>query len=296
MKILKDRSVFENDKATCYHHIGDEHFAMVVHDYVIFDQRPSDFRRDMLLFCQMYCRARSWEGYYHHRIAPHFLQVSLVHSGETCVHCGSEYWSAEAGDVILLPPLADYEFVTPKRCERSSLLIEGQLLHSLLAESGLEGRLVVTPAGLDFLENRFSQVGQSLAKAHNQEERRRIFNLCFEILQYLAAPPPELLYPPALTKVLGLIDSDYGRPLSIADFTAAGGVSESGLARLFRRYLHTTPYRYLTSHRMRQAEMMLLQGVLSVKEIAARVGYDNPLNFSTEFKKFFGSSPRNFHR
>ena len=36
--------------------------------------------------------------------------------------------------------------------------------------------------------------------------------------------------------------------------------------------------------------------VLSVKEIAARVGYDNPLNFSTEFKKFFGSSPRNFHR
>ena len=38
MKILKDRSVFENDKATCYHHIGDEHFAMVVHDYVIFDQ------------------------------------------------------------------------------------------------------------------------------------------------------------------------------------------------------------------------------------------------------------------
>ena len=149
---------------------------------------------------------------------------------------------------------------------------------------------------LDFLENRFSQVGQSLAKAHNQEERRRISNLCFEILQYLAAPPPELLYPPALTKVLGLIDSDYGRPLSIADFTAAGGVSESGLARLFRRYLHTTPYRYLTSHRMRQAEMMLLQGVLSVKEIAARVGYDNPLNFSTEFKKFFGSSPRNFHR
>ena len=33
-----------------------------------------------------------------------------------------------------------------------------------------------------------------------------------------------------------------------------------------------------------------------IKEIAARVGYDNPLNFSTEFKKFFGSSPRNFHR
>ena len=45
---------------------------------------------------------------------------------------------------------------------------------------------------------------------------------------------------------------------------------------------------------MDQAAKLLDAHTFSVKEVAARVGYENPLNFSTEFRKWFGISPRSY--
>ena len=46
---------------------------------------------------------------------------------------------------------------------------------------------------------------------------------------------------------------------------------------------------------MRLAANLLLNNPdLSIKEIAAQVGYDNALTFSAEFKRDHGESPRNF--
>ena len=47
--------------------------------------------------------------------------------------------------------------------------------------------------------------------------------------------------------------------------------------------------------RMRRAATILLQRPeLSIKEVAAQVGYDSALIFSSEFKRYHGESPRNF--
>ena len=51
----------------------------------------------------------------------------------------------------------------------------------------------------------------------------------------------------------------------------------------------------LRNLRMRLAANLLLNNPdLSIKEIAAQVGYDNALTFSAEFKRDHGESPRNF--
>ena len=47
---------------------------------------------------------------------------------------------------------------------------------------------------------------------------------------------------------------------------------------------------------MRRAKQLLADEKLSVKEISARVGYDNALNFSTGFRKRFGISPSEYRK
>ena len=74
------------------------------------------------------------------------------------------------------------------------------------------------------------------------------------------------------------------------------GCSCTHLVRLFRKYFDTTPRQYLLELRMRHAKRLLADEKLSVKEISARVGYDNALNFSTGFRKRFGISPSEYRK
>lgn len=48
--------------------------------------------------------------------------------------------------------------------------------------------------------------------------------------------------------------------------------------------------------RREAVRLLLTDSQLSVKEIAARTGYARPLNFSAEFRKRFGCSPRMYRK
>lgn len=48
---------------------------------------------------------------------------------------------------------------------------------------------------------------------------------------------------------------------------------------------------FIRQERMRRAALMLAQSTLTVAEIAIEVGYENPANFSTVFKKYWGKPP-----
>jgi AraC-like DNA-binding protein len=50
----------------------------------------------------------------------------------------------------------------------------------------------------------------------------------------------------------------------------------------------------LKHYKMNAAAKLLLEGNLLVKEVAAEIGFDDPLHFSQSFKSFFGIAPRNF--
>ena len=50
-------------------------------------------------------------------------------------------------------------------------------------------------------------------------------------------------------------------------------------------------FEFIRQERMRRAALMLGQSTLTIADVAIEVGYANPANFSTEFKKFWGKSP-----
>ncbi|WP_375056411.1 helix-turn-helix transcriptional regulator [Zobellella sp. DQSA1] len=84
---------------------------------------------------------------------------------------------------------------------------------------------------------------------------------------------------------------EMDQPLTIAYLCARVALSEYKLKEGFRRLYGTSPYRRLTALRMQRARE-LLAGGWQVAQVAYRVGYAHPGNFSAAFTGFFGRSPK----
>jgi two-component system response regulator YesN len=64
--------------------------------------------------------------------------------------------------------------------------------------------------------------------------------------------------------------------------------------RVFRTSLGTTPGRYLTDMRIRDAQSLLAHSSFSIKEISAMLGFEDQLYFSRVFRQKVGLSPKAF--
>lgn len=253
---------------------------------------PSEQDLSLLCSCQLICNSRSWTGDYHRRINPGFLTIMLIHSGETLVRHNKDYIAADPGDVVLLHPDADYEVMSEGFCERSAIIIEGTGVSALLEASGLSETICVTPADPSMLGKCLDKLAVMLPESHLPRTRHNISVTCYEIIQLLSEPEISSGLPAELEIAISQISHGYASTLTLEMLAKNSGTSVTNLVRLFRKYLNTTPHRYLIDFRMRHAERLLDEHISSIKEIAQLVGYPNPLNFSTEFRRRHGCSPR----
>jgi AraC-like DNA-binding protein len=90
------------------------------------------------------------------------------------------------------------------------------------------------------------------------------------------------------------IDARFSSFDSVSDVAAACGVSVRYMSSLFKQYGDVTPSHYLMRLRLNKAANLLLTTDMTVKEIAASVGFSDPYHFSRNFKQFHGQSPRQY--
>ena len=90
------------------------------------------------------------------------------------------------------------------------------------------------------------------------------------------------------------IDSNLDKEFNVPALAAQFNISAPTLTRMFRKYLNSSPRKYLIKRRMEDAKQLIRIGRLSFKEIAAVVGYQDSRYFSTAFKKYVGCSPSQF--
>ncbi|QMV74386.1 response regulator [Comamonas piscis] len=78
------------------------------------------------------------------------------------------------------------------------------------------------------------------------------------------------------------------------DVAASLGLSIHRLNIVFDAMAGMTVFEFIRQQRMKMAAELLKTGSLGVADIAAEVGYANSGNFSTEFKKFWKKSPKQY--
>ena len=90
------------------------------------------------------------------------------------------------------------------------------------------------------------------------------------------------------------ISANYSDELSLSLLSRKFSISESHLSRKFKEVVGIGLNEYITFVRIMNAERLLSEGSLSITEVAAECGFNDPNYFSTVFKKIKGVTPLKF--
>ena len=91
-----------------------------------------------------------------------------------------------------------------------------------------------------------------------------------------------------------LLESDLQHPPSIAELAHTLGMNETYLKIYFKAAVGSTVYAFVKEKRVQRAQQLLLEGEMTVSEIAYVVGYKHPTHFTAAFKKATGVCPKDF--
>jgi AraC-like DNA-binding protein len=97
-------------------------------------------------------------------------------------------------------------------------------------------------------------------------------------------------------RVRDMLEANLARAWTLAEVANVAGVSIRSLNMKFRAAYGTSVFDYLKSRRLEVAHQALVQQNMPISEIAYSVGYDNPANFSTAFRRQFGIAPSRLRR
>ncbi len=80
--------------------------------------------------------------------------------------------------------------------------------------------------------------------------------------------------------------------LNVTDLARSVGMSPSSFHKHFKSMTMTTPLQYQKDLRLTEARRLLRVSEISISGVAFEVGYESPSQFSREYSRKFGSSPR----
>ncbi len=147
------------------------------------------------------------------------------------------------------------------------------------------------------LQRQFNALLQRLESGytdHTLLEISRFFVSLTSLLHVDAGLAQETSQREKIERVMDTMRETLAAPWTLLEYAGHGGFSTTQFSLLFKRHYGTSPMAYLMELRMQRAREMLDSTSLSVKEIAAKIGYEDPLYFSRIFKKTSGTSPSSY--
>jgi len=94
-----------------------------------------------------------------------------------------------------------------------------------------------------------------------------------------------------LLRVRDLMDRAYAEPLDLTALARSAHVSEGYFSRAFKAAYGETPHHYLMTRRMERAKRLLRETDASVTDVCLEVGFTSLGSFSSQFRRFVGTSP-----
>jgi len=95
-----------------------------------------------------------------------------------------------------------------------------------------------------------------------------------------------------IAKAIARIQEDYTTSITVAELAGIAGLSPSSFHEHFKALTATTPLQYQKELRLLKARHLLMNGSHSVSHAAFEVGYESHTQFSREYSRKFGHSPR----
>jgi AraC-like DNA-binding protein len=94
-----------------------------------------------------------------------------------------------------------------------------------------------------------------------------------------------------VSRAVRWIREHYAQPFRVADVARMCGMSVSAFHRNFQAVTAMSPIQFQKQLRLQEARLLLVTHPGEVTRVGQRVGYDNPSQFSREYRRQFGVPP-----
>lgn len=239
-------------------------------------------------------------GYVNTREGFPYLCIECVASGEGRLLLEGKKYRLSSGTVFSYGPHIPHDIRTTGRGRMTKYFVTftGTVAESLLRSHGMSPGTVLTARNMQRIVACYEHL---IANGCDDGAHcGRICALSLETLLFVLADNT-IPYGFAADKALetfqvarNLVDEHFLTLHDLRGTAAMSRLDPSYLCRLFRRFAKTTPYRYLLTVKMRHAAEIMRTERILVKDLAARLGYSNPYQFSRTFKKVHGLSPEHY--
>lgn len=92
--------------------------------------------------------------------------------------------------------------------------------------------------------------------------------------------------------IIEQIMNNYDRSLRIEELAVIANMSVSSLHRHFKEVTAMSPIQFQKQLRLQKARQLLLSESTDAADVAFRVGYESPSQFSREYSRMFGFPPK----
>jgi AraC-like DNA-binding protein len=262
----------------------------------LLDMAPKATRLSVVMGGVELCHA----GYVNQRDGFPFLCVELVASGAGRLTLEGQSYKLTPGTIFVYGPDIPHEIRHAGTAKMAKFFatFTGSAADTLLRANGMRAGSVHRARNMERVVAAFENlIANGCAEGPHCREicalslKALLLVLADNVIPYDAATSKALA---TFQLARDSIDEDF---LALHDLQAIAmrcHLDASYLCRLFQRFARTTPYKYLLRVKMHHAAEMLRSERLLVKELAARLGYGDPYQFSRIFKSVHGLSPENY--
>lgn len=254
-----------------------------------------------------FARADAPTGYLHSLYTP---LLCLVLQGAKEVTSGAQTWTFHAGQTLLVsadtpvqgrvieaPPGAPYLAV--------SLDLDLTLLRDILADMSAAGPTEENTQRI-LVSETDAQVADCVARIVRLPERADaqailrpalLKELHYWLLQGRHAPLLRRLARPEghaqrIARAVSVLRAEFARPLPVSRLAQVAGMSPSAFHHHFKAVTTLTPVQFQKQLRLIAARHLMLSGAMAVSGAAFEVGYESVSQFSRDYARMFGASPR----
>lgn len=231
-----------------------------------------------------------------------YYSIEFVAAGKGSLTLQNRNSELHAGSVFVYGPGIPHDIRTDasERLVKYFVDFSGQKSIRLLKASGLQpGQMirVTAPGELQFLFDELVRNGLRSSPFTAAICGKLLECLTLKLAE-LSAPAEGIESPAFVTyqRCRRYMQSNSERLRTLEQVAAECHVNPAYLCRLFRRFDHETPYRFLLRLRMNAAAERLRQPDAMVKQVAQECGFADPFHFSRAFKSVFGLSPDAFRK
>ncbi|GIP18265.1 putative HTH-type transcriptional regulator YtdP [Paenibacillus montaniterrae] len=136
-----------------------------------------------------------------------------------------------------------------------------------------------------------SLLEQLLKIQHKQEIERWFWKTVIQPLVVIYRDRQEEQYHKLSEKIIDLVQQYYDTDLTLEECAARLHYNANYLSSVFRKETSVSFSDYLTMYRFKMAKKWLAESDIAIKDIAAKLRYNNPQNFIRSFRKHEGMTP-----